>query len=205
MRELDAVIARPGRPMTIVSDNGTEFTSTAILSWCLRTAVDWHSIALGKPMQNRRRLIWINGVRLLYIESFSGRFRDEFLNEVPSTKLPDARARNVAWKDDDNRHRPHTTRGNIPSAEFAMKIRLKSWPPGPRNQLEDSPHPRREDAAQITRNLFCSKRKMGLRPVSPWCPPYPGKRMGPRSILLWRVDSGSAGEFRQIRVNREVS
>ena len=30
-RELDAVIARRGRPQTIVSDNGTEFTSMAIL------------------------------------------------------------------------------------------------------------------------------------------------------------------------------
>ncbi len=32
LRELDAVIARRGRPGTIVSDNGTDFTSTAILS-----------------------------------------------------------------------------------------------------------------------------------------------------------------------------
>lgn len=39
VRELDAVIARRGRPGTIVSDNGTEFTSTAILSWCQRTDI----------------------------------------------------------------------------------------------------------------------------------------------------------------------
>ncbi len=32
-RELDAVIACRGKPCTIVSDNGTELTSTAILSW----------------------------------------------------------------------------------------------------------------------------------------------------------------------------
>lgn len=32
-RELDTVIARRGRPQTIVSDNGTEFTSMAILRW----------------------------------------------------------------------------------------------------------------------------------------------------------------------------
>lgn len=31
-RELDAIIARRGQPTTIVSDNGTELTSTAILS-----------------------------------------------------------------------------------------------------------------------------------------------------------------------------
>ncbi len=32
-RELDAVIGRRGRPAMIVSDNGTELTSMAILRW----------------------------------------------------------------------------------------------------------------------------------------------------------------------------
>jgi putative transposase len=113
VRELDAVIARRGRPMTIVSDNGTEFTSTAILSWCQSTAVDWHYIAPGKPMQNG------------FIESFNGRFRDEFLNEVLFSTLADARTQIAAWKEDYNRHRPHSALGNIPPAEFAMKIRLE--------------------------------------------------------------------------------
>jgi putative transposase len=33
IRELDALIAARGRPETIVSDNGTEFTSNAVLAW----------------------------------------------------------------------------------------------------------------------------------------------------------------------------
>jgi putative transposase len=77
--ELDAVIAQWGRPSKIVSDNGTEFTSTAILSWCQRTEISWHYIAPRKPMQNG------------FIESFKGRFRDEFLNEVLFSTLTDAR------------------------------------------------------------------------------------------------------------------
>jgi putative transposase len=113
VRELDAVIARRGRPGTVVSDNGTEFTSTAILSWCQRTAVDWHYIAPGKPMQNG------------FIESFNGRFRDEFLNEVLFSTLTDARTQIAAWKEDYNRNRPHSALGNIPPAEFAMKIKLE--------------------------------------------------------------------------------
>ena len=52
VRELDALIARRGRPTMVVSDNGTELTSMAVLSWCQRTGVDWHYIAPGKPMQN---------------------------------------------------------------------------------------------------------------------------------------------------------
>jgi putative transposase len=49
VQELDAVIARRGRPGTIVSDNGTEFTSTAILSWCQRTEIARHLIAPESP------------------------------------------------------------------------------------------------------------------------------------------------------------
>ena len=33
-RELDALLAIRGRPATIVSDNGTELTSMAVLKWC---------------------------------------------------------------------------------------------------------------------------------------------------------------------------
>jgi putative transposase len=38
-RELDLLIGSRGRPRTIVSDNGTELTSTAILSWADQTKV----------------------------------------------------------------------------------------------------------------------------------------------------------------------
>jgi transposase InsO family protein len=36
----------------IVSDNGTELTSNAILRWANGNGVGWHYIAPGKPMQN---------------------------------------------------------------------------------------------------------------------------------------------------------
>jgi transposase InsO family protein len=51
-RELDALIARRGRPKCCVSDNGTELTSKAILNLTHKTGVDWHYIAPGKPQQN---------------------------------------------------------------------------------------------------------------------------------------------------------
>ncbi len=112
-RELDAVIARRGRPQMIVSDNGTELTSMAILTWCQRTNVAWHYIAPGKPMQNA------------FVESFIGRFRDELLNEALFSSLQDAREQIRAWRDDYNHHRPHSGLGNIPPAEFAEKNRLE--------------------------------------------------------------------------------
>ena len=70
-RELDRIIEERGKPRMIVSDNGSEFTSNAILQWTDRGKVDWHYIAPGKPIQNA------------FIESFNGRLRDELLNETP--------------------------------------------------------------------------------------------------------------------------
>lgn len=54
-------MAERGRPKMIVSDNGSKFTSNAILSWADAAQVEWHYIAPGKPMQNA------------FIESFNGK------------------------------------------------------------------------------------------------------------------------------------
>jgi putative transposase len=113
VRELDAVIAQRGRPLTVVSDNGTEFTSMAILRWSQDRQIDWHYIAPGKPMQNG------------FIESFNGSFRDECLNETLFSSLPEARVRIAHWKEDYNHHRPHSSLGNLTPNEFARKLALE--------------------------------------------------------------------------------
>jgi len=64
-----AAAERRGYPCMMVSDNGTELTSNAILAWQEDRRVGWHYIAPGKPMQNG------------CVESFIGRLRDESLNE----------------------------------------------------------------------------------------------------------------------------
>lgn len=50
-RELDRIIEGRGKPKMIVSDNGSELTSNAILQWTDRTRLEWHYIAPGKPIQ----------------------------------------------------------------------------------------------------------------------------------------------------------
>jgi putative transposase len=107
VRELDTIIAGRGRPLLCVSDNGTEFTSMAILRWCQEARVEWHYIAPGKPTQNA------------FVESFNGRLRDELLNETLFTSLAHARAALADWKDDYNRVRPHSALGNLPPAIYA--------------------------------------------------------------------------------------
>lgn len=51
-RELTRLIMERGKPQMVVSDNGSELTSNAILSWADETKVEWHYIAPGKPMLN---------------------------------------------------------------------------------------------------------------------------------------------------------
>lgn len=41
-----------------------------------------------------------------FIESFNGRFRDDFLNETLFSTLPAARTQIAMWKDECNRQRP---------------------------------------------------------------------------------------------------
>ena len=110
-RELDLLIAERGKPRTIVSDNGTELTSNAILSWADEAGVDWHYIDPGKPVQNA------------FIESFNGRLRDEFLNETLFTLAAAGApgARRVAR--DYNTCRPHSRLGWLSPAIYAAARR----------------------------------------------------------------------------------
>ena len=54
-RELDAIIAVRGKPLMIVSDNGTELTSLAILRWTQDRQIEWHYIA---PVSRSRTATW---------------------------------------------------------------------------------------------------------------------------------------------------
>ncbi|UWQ16079.1 IS3 family transposase (plasmid) [Aliiroseovarius sp. M344] len=104
-RELDALVRVYGKPSCIVSDNGTEFTSRAILKWAGDNKVDWHYIDPGKPQQNA------------FIESFNGSLRDELLNEEIFDTLDDARRKLALWRYDYNQVRPHSSLGNQTPAE----------------------------------------------------------------------------------------
>ena len=101
----------------IVSDNGTELTSNAVLSWAGEAAIDWHHIAPGKLQQNG------------YAVSFNGRMRDELLNEMLFTSLAHARETGTAWADDCNAERPHSALGYAPPAAYAAGLRLAATRP----------------------------------------------------------------------------
>lgn len=110
-RELDSLVEARGRPLMIVSDNGTELTSRAILQWQEANHVEWHYIAPGKPTQNG------------FVESLNGRFRDECLNEHLFRGLTAARRIIEEWRNDYNEHRPHTSLSDLTPNEFANRSR----------------------------------------------------------------------------------
>ena len=111
IRELEAIIAIRGKPAMIVSDNGTELTSNAVLRWSAGQGIEWHYIAPGKPMQNA------------FVESFNGRLRDECLNEHVFTTLAEARQIIEAWRIDYNTVRPHGRLGRLLPAVFGATRR----------------------------------------------------------------------------------
>lgn len=125
-RELSRLIDKRGKPTMIVSDNGTELTSHAILKWTQKTGVEWHYIAPGKPTQNA------------FVESFNGRFRDECLNEHLFDSLSHARSLIEAWRVDYNTVRPHTSLGGI--APLTYMRRLSRRRPGDLRNMESSTH-----------------------------------------------------------------
>ncbi len=111
-RELDRLIRLYGKPQKIVSDNGSEFTSRAILEWQNDTGVAWHYIEPGKPTQNA------------FVESFNGRLRDEFLNEEVFKSLADARIKLNRWRYDYNNVRPHSALNGNPPATARRALEL---------------------------------------------------------------------------------
>lgn len=113
VRELAALIAQRGKPGMIVSDNGTELTSNAVLAWCGEAGVEWHYTAPGKPTQNA------------FAESFNGRMRDELLNETLFMSMGHAREKITAWADDYNTARPHSSLGYATPAAFAAELKSK--------------------------------------------------------------------------------
>jgi len=94
----------------IVSDNGTELTSLAILRWTQDHRIKWHYIAPGKPQQNG------------YVESFNGRLRDECLNETLFASLSHARSVLRNSRDDYNHVRPHSGIGGLTPADAARRL-----------------------------------------------------------------------------------
>jgi putative transposase len=110
VRIMDEICAKRGKPSIIRTDNGKEFTGSAMLTWAHRNGISLRLIEPGKPNQNA------------YIESFNGRLRDECLNEHWFTSLAHARTMIEIWRREYNTERPKKSLGGLTPAQYAMQL-----------------------------------------------------------------------------------
>jgi len=91
-----------GIPEHLRSDNGPEFTANVIRGWLKRV-----------------------GVKTLYIESFNGKLRDEFLNREIFDSLYEAKVLAERYRWEYNTFRPHSSLDYRPPAPEAI-LRLQT-------------------------------------------------------------------------------
>lgn len=93
-----------GPPEHVRSDNGPEFTATAVRAWLGRLGVKTAFIEPGSP--------WENGCN----ESFNGKLRDELLDREVFHTLAEAQVLIGAWPRHHNTVRPRSALGYRPPA-----------------------------------------------------------------------------------------
>jgi hypothetical protein len=119
-------------PDYIRSDNGPEFTATAVREWLSRVGVKTLSIELGSPGENG------------YHESFNGKLGDELLNGEIFYTLKEAQILIERWRREYNTLRPHRALGYRPPAPEAIQVMPRD--PGSAMLRQDlwldlTPHP----------------------------------------------------------------
>ena len=98
-----------GPPKHIRSDNGAEFTATAVRKWLGRLDVQTLFIEPGSPWENDHN------------ESFNGKLRDELLNGEIFYTLKEAQILVEQWRVHYNTIRPHSALGYRPPAPQTRK------------------------------------------------------------------------------------
>ena len=103
-----------GIPDDIRSDNGLEFTASAVRKWLNRLGVKTLFIEPGSPRENG------------YIESFNGKMRDELLNRELFYTLEEAWVLINQWRREYNQIRPHSAKHYQPPAPDAVLVSTTS-------------------------------------------------------------------------------
>ena len=105
-------------PFTFLqTDNGSEFRSSAVQTWCKNHAVTQVFSRPGKPTDN------------CFIESFNRIFRDECLNENYFTSLSEAKVIIESWRIDYNENRPQKGLKELTPSQFKSKLKYKKNSP----------------------------------------------------------------------------
>lgn len=120
MRFLERLSKTTKLPKHIIVDNGSEFANRLFVDWCMQNNIELHFIDPGKPVQNA------------YIESFNGKFRNEFLAQNKFKSIISVAEGLIKWIAYYNNERPHSSLDYMTPKEFAEK---ESSVLGNKNQL----------------------------------------------------------------------
>lgn len=98
-----------GAPAHMRSDNGPEFVSRAVQDWLDKQECQTIYITPGSPWENP------------YIESFIGTLRRECLDRYLFVSGQEAQQAVVAWQNEYNHYRPHSSLSYLTPVEFARQ------------------------------------------------------------------------------------
>jgi putative transposase len=106
IRVLERLIEMREKPGRIRVDNGPEFISGRLASFCEQNGITLKFIQPGKPVQNA------------FVERNNGSLRKELLDAYLFYSLPEVRQMAEEWQNDYNSSRPHQSLGFVPPLEY---------------------------------------------------------------------------------------
>lgn len=101
VRVLERVIWERGKPQSIRVDNGPEFISNTLDTFCKENSIQLQFIKPGKPMQNG------------YVERFNRTYREDVLDAYLFHNLRQVRELSEEWMNDYNAFHPHQSLGGL--------------------------------------------------------------------------------------------
>lgn len=107
IRVLNRIVEQRGKPAHIRSDNGPEFISHHLQTWCEENQIEMKYIQPGKPTQNA------------FIERKNGSIRRELLDAYLFDSISSVRNLSEEWRNDYNTERPHKSLGYLSPQEYA--------------------------------------------------------------------------------------
>jgi putative transposase len=122
VRILERVIREKGKPGSIRVDNGPEFISHTLESFCKEHQIRLQFIKPGKPMQNG------------YVERFNRTYREDILDAYLFTSIKEVRVLSQEWIQDYNHHHPHGSLGGYSPVGYRQavesgKLAARTCPP----------------------------------------------------------------------------
>jgi putative transposase len=110
IRTLDRIIEQRGKPLSVRTDNGPEFTSKDLELWAKEKGITIQFIQPGKPMQNG------------YIERFNRLYREAVLDAYLFFDLYQVKQLTEEWMIEYNQRRPHEALGNLTPEEWNKNV-----------------------------------------------------------------------------------